>query len=65
MYLLVIITQQENRMYEFLKLLPATGVRGATVIEGHGMVKMLHDRRRCSRRSSRSLMRPSTLPRIS
>lgn len=44
MYLLVIITQQENRMYEFLKLLPATGVRGATVIEGHGMVKMLHDR---------------------
>ncbi len=44
MYLLVIITQQEDRMYEFLKLLPATGVRGATVIEGHGMVKMLHDR---------------------
>ncbi len=43
MYLLVIITKQEDKTYDFLKLLPAIGVRGATVVEGHGMGKMLHD----------------------
>jgi len=44
MYLLVIITRQEDKTYDFLKLLPTIGVRGATVLEGHGMGKMLHDR---------------------
>jgi hypothetical protein len=44
MYLLVIITRQEDKTYDFLKLLPTIGVRGATVLEGHGMGKMLRDR---------------------
>jgi hypothetical protein len=44
MYLLVIITRQEEKTYDFLKLLPTVGVRGATVLEGHGMGKMLRDR---------------------
>ncbi|MCE5192862.1 MAG: hypothetical protein ABFD13_00765 [Candidatus Cryosericum sp.] len=43
MYLLVIITRQEDKVYDFLKLLPSTGVRGATVVEGRGMGKILHD----------------------
>src|SRR5450756_951246 len=44
MYLLVIITRQEDKTYDFLKLLPTVGVRGATVIEGRGMGKILRDR---------------------
>jgi len=44
MYLLVIITRQEEKTYDFLKLLPTLGVRGATVLEGRGMGKILHDR---------------------
>jgi nitrogen regulatory protein PII len=43
-YLLVIITRQEDKTYDFLKLLPTVGVRGATVIEGRGMGKILRDR---------------------
>lgn len=43
MYLLVIITRQEEKTYDFLKLLPTVGVRGATVIEGRGMGKILRD----------------------
>lgn len=43
MYLLVIITRQENKVYDFLKLLPSVGVRGATVIDGRGMGKILHE----------------------
>jgi hypothetical protein len=43
MYLLVIITRQEDKTYDFLKLLPTVDVRGATVIEGRGMGKILHD----------------------
>jgi len=43
MYLLVIITRQEDRVYDFLKLLPSVGVRGATVVDGRGMGKILHD----------------------
>jgi hypothetical protein len=30
MYLLVIITRQEDKTYDFLKLLPTVGVRGAS-----------------------------------
>ncbi|MBA4365103.1 MAG: hypothetical protein WC625_03975 [Caldisericia bacterium] len=44
MYLLVIITRQEDKTYDFLKLLPTVGVRGATVIEGRGMGRILRDR---------------------
>ena len=44
MYLLVIITRQEDKTYDFLKLLPTVGVRGATVIESRGMGKILRDR---------------------
>ena len=44
MYLLVIITRQEDKTYDFLNLLPTVGVRGATVIEGRGMGKILRDR---------------------
>ncbi len=44
MYLLVIITRQEDKTYDFLKLLPTVGARGATVIEGRGMGKILQDR---------------------
>ena len=44
MYLLVIITRQEDKTYDFLRLLPTVGVRGATVIEGRGMGKILRDR---------------------
>jgi len=43
-YLLVIITRQEDKAYDFLKLLPTVGVRGATVVEGRGMGKILRDR---------------------
>ena len=43
MYLLVIITTQEYRTYEYLRLLPAVGVRGATVIDGKGMGRILQD----------------------
>ena len=44
MYLLVIITRQEDKAYDFLKLLPTVGVGGATVVEGRGMGKILRDR---------------------
>lgn len=43
MYLLVIITRQEDKTYDYLKLLPTIGVRGATVIEGRGMGRILAD----------------------
>ncbi|HEY5000459.1 MAG TPA: hypothetical protein VII15_01350, partial [Candidatus Cryosericum sp.] len=39
-----IITRQEDKTYGFLKLLLTVGVRGATVIEGRGMGKILRDR---------------------
>jgi len=44
MHLLVIITRQEDKACDFLNLLPTVGVRGATVIEGRGMGKILRDR---------------------
>ncbi len=43
MYLLVIITTQEEKTYEYLRLLPAVGVRGATVVDGKGMGRILRD----------------------
>ena len=43
MHLLVIITRQEDKACDFLNLLPTVGVRGATVIEGRGMGKILRD----------------------
>ncbi|HPS69370.1 MAG TPA: hypothetical protein PLO19_01270 [Candidatus Cryosericum sp.] len=43
MYLLVIITTQEEKTYEYLRLLPAVGVRGATVVDGKGMGRILQD----------------------
>jgi hypothetical protein len=43
MYLLVIITRQEDKTYDYLKLLSTVGVRGATVIEGRGMGRILRD----------------------
>ena len=44
MHLLVIITRQEDKACDFLNLLPTVGVRGATVIEGRGMGKILRER---------------------
>jgi hypothetical protein len=43
MYLLVIVTRQEDKVYDFLKLVPSVGVRGATVVDGRGMGNVLRD----------------------
>ena len=44
MYLLVIITRQEDKTHEFLSLLSSIGVSGATVFEGKGMGKILQEK---------------------
>lgn len=44
MYLLVIITRQEEKVSDFLRQLPAAGISGATVVEGKGMGKILQEK---------------------
>jgi DUF917 family protein len=43
LYLMVIITKEEEKTLEFLRLLVTIGVKGATVVDGRGMGRILQE----------------------